>query len=83
MPSILPPSLRPGDTIAIISTARAIAVEELRDGIALAERWGLKVKLGAGVRTQALPEGFGPHSAALLLHCHGANFGPWRIPQIC
>ncbi len=45
----IPPPLRPGDTIAIVPTARAITVEELRDGIALAERWGLKVKLGAGI----------------------------------
>ncbi len=45
----IPPSLRPGDTIAIVPTARAITVEELRDGIALAESWGLKVKLGAGI----------------------------------
>ncbi|MBX2978352.1 MAG: LD-carboxypeptidase [Flavobacteriales bacterium] len=47
--TITPPPLRPGDTIAIIPTARAISVEELRDGIALAESWGLKVKLGAGI----------------------------------
>ncbi|HMQ76782.1 MAG TPA: LD-carboxypeptidase [Flavobacteriales bacterium] len=46
---IVPPALRPGDTIAIIPTARAITVEELRDGIALAESWGLRVKLGAGI----------------------------------
>jgi len=46
---LLPPPLRPGDTIAIIPTARAITVEELRDGIALAESWGLKVKPGAGI----------------------------------
>ena len=49
MPLLLPPALRPGDTIAIVPTARAITVEELRDGIALAESWGLKVKLGAGI----------------------------------
>lgn len=49
MSLLLPPSLRPGDTIAIIPTARAITVEELRDGIALAESWGLNVKLGAGI----------------------------------
>ncbi len=49
MSLILPPALRPGDTIAIIPTARAITVEELRDGIAMAESWGLKVKLGAGI----------------------------------
>ena len=47
--NILPPSLRTGDTIVIIPTARAITGDELRDGIALAESWGLKVKLGAGV----------------------------------
>ncbi|MCW5900076.1 MAG: LD-carboxypeptidase [Flavobacteriales bacterium] len=46
---IIPPSLRPGDTIAIIPTARAISRDELRDGIALAESWGLRVKLGAGI----------------------------------
>lgn len=46
---ILPPALRPGDTIAIVPTARAITVEELREGIALAESWGLNVKLGAGI----------------------------------
>ena len=46
---ILPPALRPGDTIAIVPTARAITMEELRDGIALAQSWGLKVKLGAGI----------------------------------
>jgi len=45
----LPPALRPGDTIAIVPTARAITVDELRDGIALAESWGLRVKLGAGI----------------------------------
>ena len=49
MPNLLPPPLRPGDTIAIVPTARAITVEELRDGIALAESWGLKVRLGSGI----------------------------------
>jgi muramoyltetrapeptide carboxypeptidase len=46
---ITPPALHPGDTIAIVPTARAISVEELREGIALAESWGLRVKLGAGI----------------------------------
>lgn len=49
MATITPPPLRPGDTIAIVPTARAITVDELRDGIALAESWGLRVKLGAGI----------------------------------
>ena len=47
--AITPPPLRPGDTIAIIPTARAITIDELGDGIALAESWGLRVKLGAGI----------------------------------
>lgn len=46
---LVPPPLRIGDTIAIVPTARAITEEELQAGIALAERWGLKVRLGAGV----------------------------------
>ncbi len=46
---IQPPSLRIGDTVAIIPTARAITLEELKDGTALVESWGLKVRLGAGV----------------------------------
>lgn len=49
MPPIVPPPLRTGDTIAIIPTARSIAAHELTAGIALAESWGLKVRLGAGI----------------------------------
>lgn len=49
MAPILPSQLCAGDTIAIIPTARAINVDELREGIALAERWGLRVRLGAGI----------------------------------
>jgi len=46
---IQPRPLRIGDTIAIIPTARAASMSELRNGIELAERWGLRVKLGKGV----------------------------------
>ncbi len=46
---IVPPSLRIGDTVAIVPTARAITLHELKDGIALMQSWGLRVKLGAGV----------------------------------
>lgn len=53
---ITPPALVPGDTIAIIPTARAISEEELRDGIALAQSWGLKVKLGAGIGRKAFQQ---------------------------
>lgn len=46
---LVPPPLRPGDTLAIIPTARAITREELQAGAALAESWGLRVRFGAGV----------------------------------
>ena len=46
---IQPPPLKAGDTIAIVPTARSITKEELQDGIALAESWGLKVRLGEGI----------------------------------
>ncbi len=44
-----PPSLRPGDLVSIVPTARAIVADELRDGIALLDSWGLRVKLGSGI----------------------------------
>jgi muramoyltetrapeptide carboxypeptidase len=46
---LVPPPLHPGDTIAIIPTARAISGEELQAGVRLAESWGLRVRLGMGV----------------------------------
>ncbi|MEO8069411.1 MAG: LD-carboxypeptidase [Flavobacteriales bacterium] len=52
-----PPALKPGDTIAIVPTARAIAVDELQDGITLAESWGLRVKLGEGVGRKHFQQG--------------------------
>lgn len=65
--AIRPPALRSGDTIAIIPTARAIVLEELREGIALAESWGLKVKLGAGIGRKAFQQaGSGEERAADL-----------------
>lgn len=68
MPALLrPPALRSGDTIAIIPTARAIVLDELRDGITLAESWGLKVKLGAGIGRKAFQQaGSGEERAADL-----------------
>lgn len=53
---IIPPSLHPGDTIAIIPTARAITSGELQAGMALAEGWGLKVRLGSGVGRKQLQQ---------------------------
>lgn len=52
-----PPALKPGDTIAIVPTARAITVEELQDGIALAESWGLRVRLGDGIGRKHFQQG--------------------------
>jgi muramoyltetrapeptide carboxypeptidase len=46
---IVPPPLSAGDTIAIVPTARSISSDELAAGVALAQSWGLKVRLSAGV----------------------------------
>ncbi len=46
---IIPPALQPGDTIAIVPTARAITKAELEAGMELARGWGLNVELGNGV----------------------------------
>jgi len=43
---IIPPYLKPGDTVGILCTARAITEEELAPSISLLKSWGLKVKLG-------------------------------------
>ncbi|NVO19900.1 MAG: LD-carboxypeptidase [Bacteroidetes bacterium] len=44
---ITPPSLKPGDTIAIIAPARKISAEELETAFQWFTSWGLKVKLGS------------------------------------
>lgn len=46
---ITPASLRAGDLVAIVPTARAIMPEGLKDGIDLLESWGLRVRMGRGV----------------------------------
>lgn len=61
---VLPPSLKRGDTIAIVPTARAVTVEELRDGIALAEHWGLRVRLGEGVGRKRFQQAGSPQQRA-------------------
>ncbi|MCB9201272.1 MAG: LD-carboxypeptidase [Flavobacteriales bacterium] len=53
---LIPPSLRPGDTVAIVPTARAITAEELQAGMDLLESWGLRVQLGAGVGRKAFQQ---------------------------
>ena len=45
-PLKMPPTLKKGDTVAIIATARKIDASTLQPGIKLLESWGLKVILG-------------------------------------
>lgn len=44
---IIPPKLKKGDTISIISSARKISLAELKPAINIIESWGLQIKLGA------------------------------------
>lgn len=44
---IIPPKLKKGDTISIISSARKISLAELKPAINIIENWGLQIKLGA------------------------------------
>ncbi|TLM94306.1 S66 peptidase family protein [Hymenobacter jeollabukensis] len=44
-----PPSLRPGDQVAIVCTARKVSREELLPAIGILESWGLQVVLGESV----------------------------------
>ena len=42
----IPPYLKEGDKIGLISTARKISKDELHQGIKLIESWGLEIVLG-------------------------------------
>lgn len=42
----IPPSLKPGDTVGIIATARMIPEIKLKSSLKALEEWGLKYKLG-------------------------------------
>ena len=46
---IIPPYLKPGDTVAIVCTARNLSPEEAKPAIALLESWSLKVQLGSTI----------------------------------
>lgn len=46
---IIPPYLKPGDTVAIVCTARKFSPEEAKPAIALLESWGLKVQMGSTI----------------------------------
>jgi len=43
---ITPPFLKPGDTVAIVCTARKFSAEEAKPAIELLKSWGLQVRLG-------------------------------------
>ena len=43
---ITPNFLKPGDTVAIVSTARKVSKEELEPGVQLLQKWGLQPLLG-------------------------------------
>ena len=47
------PNLKPGDTIALISTARKVSEEELHFAVNLLEAWGLKVSFGKNLFQEA------------------------------
>ncbi|WP_035561528.1 LD-carboxypeptidase [Hymenobacter sp. IS2118] len=49
MPVLPPPSLQPGQRVAIVSTARKITAAELAPAIATLQSWGLEVLLGASI----------------------------------
>lgn len=46
---IMPPALKPGDTVAIVATARKNITDNLKPAIKLLESWGLKVKIGSSI----------------------------------
>ncbi|GAA4350523.1 LD-carboxypeptidase [Hymenobacter saemangeumensis] len=49
MPVQFPPALRPGQRVAIVSTARKITAEELAPAIRILTEWGLEVVLGESI----------------------------------
>lgn len=55
MPSTLqrPPSLRPGDTVAVIAPSSPVDGQRLTRGVALLESWGLRVRVGDHVLATA------------------------------
>lgn len=52
MKTILPPKLRKGDKVALISSARKVAPEEIQSAIDTLNQWGLEVKLGKNLFAQ-------------------------------
>ena len=46
---IQPPLLKRGDTVAIVSTARKIDLEDIQEAIDLLKSWGLRVRVGSTI----------------------------------
>ena len=46
---IIPDNLKIGDLIGIVSTARAISLDELQPSINTLKNWGLKIRLGSNI----------------------------------
>ena len=46
---IIPPKLKVGDKVSIISIARKISLQELKPAITILESWGLEVTLGKNI----------------------------------
>ncbi|MDZ4822803.1 MAG: LD-carboxypeptidase [Flavobacteriales bacterium] len=51
MQSIVPPYLKPGDTIAIVATARWLTHQQLQPALNILHLWGFKTKIGNHVFT--------------------------------
>ncbi len=49
---IIPPFLKKGDAIAILSTARKISEKELQPALELIENWGLKAVIGNSIEAE-------------------------------
>lgn len=48
----IPPALKKGDTIAVVSTARFVTEDEIQPALKLLESWGLQVQLGKTIGAQ-------------------------------
>lgn len=48
-PMLVPPSLKPGDTIGITSPAGFITIDDLQPALQQLQSWGLKVRLGTTI----------------------------------
>lgn len=89
--NVIPPFLKPGDTIVIIATARKISKEEIQPAKEIFESWGLKVEISQDLfeaenqfagsddkRTQQLQWAIS-HPTAKAIICARGGYGTMRI----